>query len=488
VKDPRRRHRAPAQPAEPRERRGAGRARIWRLLIAAVLILLPLSLAGVWWSRGARAPADPMRPTGQQAAAPSAAPGQPSPPALPALPELKPDAPVPTTVAGLIDEAQRVVGVLAQRFPDDPYALDCVAKAHFYLGNTGQAAEHWSRCLELDPRAAFAHEGLGRVADLNSRYEEAATHFQKAVELSPSLADTRWLSDTVSQLAQTLMKLGQLPAARQALEQHLRDGPPSAKNHLLLGQLLLQMREYEPAAASFQASIRIQSNQPEAHFGLATALKRTGRDTESAAAMEEFQKLREHKSKARTRMKFQEAEPLELAGKVATTYAHAGQAYMQHGDAQVGEQHWRRATRLSPTHVDARAFLATYYLQSGRPADALQASEELAAIEPANPMHHWRLAMLHRRLGQFEPAEAALRTVITLSPERAEGYAALADLYLQSVRRPDAARPLAQQAVQLEPTAEHYALLSRVCAQLGDQDAALDAAQQAQQLQKKAPQ
>jgi tetratricopeptide (TPR) repeat protein len=382
-----------------------------------------------------------------------------------------------------MDEAQRVVGRLIERFPDDPYAFDCAAKAQLYLGRTNQASVYWNRCLELDSQAAFAHEGLGRIALMRSDYDTAVAHFQEAMLLRPALADTTWLAETACQLADALTKLGKTEEAIEVLQKNIRACPDSAKSHLLLGQLLLQLREFQRAVASFEVAVRLAPRSSEAHFGLATALMRTGARDKSVQSMNTFRQLRTNKKAVRTRMKFQEAEPKELAEKVAMTCTHAAQVYGQHGDLPEAERSGRRATMLSEKNVASRVFLADHYARSRRPDKALDLYRELTTIEPDNPQRFWQYAMLCVRLRRWESAETALETVVDLSPRHSPGYVALAELYLRTGKKLPEAKRCAEEAIRIEPVAPHYALLSRVCARTGDEAAAREAARKARELQ-----
>jgi tetratricopeptide (TPR) repeat protein len=459
-----------------------------RMLFALVLVVAGIA-AVCWWRRSR--PTDrggedqpnlaEARPESLLEEAPTTLPsiGKPSPDA-PSIPQ--PDAPIPKTVPGLMEEAEGVVVRLVQRFPDDPYALDCMAKARFYLGNVTAASEYWDRCLALDPRAAFAWEGLGRVAASKGEYEEAAAAFRKAMELRPELPDTAWLSETACQLAEVLMKLGEVEEAIAVLEESIRVSPESAMAHLLLGQLHLQVRKYEKAKQHFEEVIRVEPTLSHAHFGLANALSRAGRREESLKCLERFQKLRARESNIRRGVRAKEEEPRVLARTVAKTYRHAGQIYQGHGDLQEAERHWRRAAVLSPRYTGCRMSLAILYEQTNRLPEALEMYRQLAAIEPANASYSWRSGMLSVRLGQFEPAEAAFKRVVELAPDSAQGHAALAELYLHSNQKVVEAKKLAEEAVRLDPVAPYYALLSRACARTGDEAGAKSAAEKAMEL------
>jgi cytochrome c-type biogenesis protein CcmH/NrfG len=102
----------------------------------------------------------------------------------------------------------------------------------------------------------------------------------------------------------------------------------------------------------------------------------------------------------------------------------------------------------------------------------------------ADDVNLWfRLGQAHARCGELAEAEEAFRHVVQLAPQRALGYAALGGLCLDSGGRVQEATALAREAVQREPTAAHYALLSTACEQGGDAPAALAAIEAALQLE-----
>ena len=269
-----------------------------------------------------------------------------------------------------MEEAEQVVGRVVERFPEDPYALDCTAKAQLYLGRTSEASASWERCLRLDPQAAYAYEGLGRAATMKGDYPAAIAHFRKALEVGPASSGAEWRSETTYQLADTLTKLGEVEEAAVVLDESTRADSGSARSHLLRGQLHLQGGEYEKAKASFERAIRIEPALRQAHFGLATALERTGEHDQIARSMERFKELSAKKWKARAAMLFKDEEPKELARKVAMTRTHAGQIHESHGDLAEAEVHWRRAAILSPENTTCRVFLARLYAKTDRSAQA----------------------------------------------------------------------------------------------------------------------
>jgi tetratricopeptide (TPR) repeat protein len=459
----------PQEEMRPVERRGRR-----RVLLAAVILLA--GLVALWaWRRLPR-----VEHQSHLAAPEVSAQQKPEPhprQAEQVLPGL--DGPPPASLPEMMDEAKQVVGRLVERFPQDPLALDCAAKAYLYLGDTNQAADYWNRCVRLDPEAAFAWEGLGRIAVMKSDYAQAAERFQQALDHCPASVDHTWRADCACQLGDVLMKLGRIEEAIHVLEKYALGSPESAKSQLLLGQLYLQAQDYEQAKQHFETVLRIQPESRQAHFGLATALTRTGEAAKGREHMSRFQALYARRAETRAAMRFQDEELKELVVKVSMTHTHCGQVYQRHGDLHMAQRHWQRAGLLSPENATCRVELADLYAQTRRPREALTIYRSLVARDPANPLFQWQAGRLCLELGDFEAAQPHLQALIEIAPDRAEGYAALAALHLESGANPTAARRMAQEAVRIEPNQRHYVLLSRACAALGDVEGARRAAAKA---------
>ncbi|HEX5105169.1 MAG TPA: hypothetical protein VFV87_15220, partial [Pirellulaceae bacterium] len=88
-------------------------------------------------------------------------------------------------------------------------------------------------------------------------------------------------------------------------------------------------------------------------------------------------------------------------------------------------------------------------------------------LEPYNFANYLDLAKASAQLGEPEAAEATLKLAITMQPQAADGYTALAQFYLESSRAKKA-RWYSQEAVRRQPTAEGYRLLASTCRLLGD--------------------
>jgi Flp pilus assembly protein TadD len=106
--------------------------------------------------------------------------------------------------------------------------------------------------------------------------------------------------------------------------------------------------------------------------------------------------------------------------------------------------------------------------KQNKTSEALQVVEELRQIEPENPDHWLSLGTLRARLKRFDAAESAFRRAISLGPKRAEGRIGLVQMLLATGRNLPEAKTLAQAAVELQPTAENYFVLSAACLSVRD--------------------
>jgi len=95
--------------------------------------------------------------------------------------------------------------------------------------------------LKINPRNAGAEYVLGEMARQASDWAQAADHFAKASQLNPAFADA----------------------------------------HIGLGRSLISDRKYEEAIKSLEQAVKLQPENPAAHYHLATAYRRAGRNEEA---------------------------------------------------------------------------------------------------------------------------------------------------------------------------------------------------------------
>ncbi len=182
-----------------------------------------------------------------------------------------------------------------------------------------QALEALSRGVQLEPESPRAHLILAESLRDSGKFAEALKEYQSVLSLNPAdpaaslgLATTYWKSGdpenalpllkTVLQklpddpeangiMANVLVRRGDMAEALPYAKKALAGNPELAQVRFSLAKIHMAQHHADLAAAELH---RIAAVDPDGsyHFLLARALKAMGRDTDSAAALEKFKKIR----------------------------------------------------------------------------------------------------------------------------------------------------------------------------------------------------
>ena len=399
-------------------------------------------------------------------------------PAVSVSPLPDPASPPPATTEALVEELNQVTGSLVQSFPNSPDALEVMGRAQLWRGNTDEAVKSWEKCLTLKPGYAYAYRGLGSVAAKKGDYEKAVTMFRRALLFAPTSPEIQ------TELADALTNLGKLEEAITMLEENVKTDLRPWRGFVLLGMAYLQRKDYQKAKESYEKAIAAHPKHANAHFGLATVYARLGLKEKSREYMEKFKELRAGEREIRTLKRNQYDDQSAIRGEVAGTYTDAGRVYLAYGRLQEAERLWRRAATLHPTDVNCRQALASLYLRQGKIPQTIGMLEQLAEIEPENVGYPLEIGRLHAQSNQLEAAEKAFRSACERAPKDPAGYVAIAQLYLNTPAELQKALTAAQTAVELEASAANYVLLSAVRERMGDIEDAVEAMQQAVDLER----
>lgn len=136
-----------------------------------------------------------------------------------------------------------------------------LATAYYQAGEFRQAVPYSQTAVKLKPDEGAARANLGAVYAALGMDREAVAEYQQAAEhmdLKPPL---------LLNLSESLGRLGRYEEMRNALDQLVKTAP-SAAAHERLGFARFKLREYEGAAASFQAALAIDPDYFPALNGL----------------------------------------------------------------------------------------------------------------------------------------------------------------------------------------------------------------------------
>jgi tetratricopeptide (TPR) repeat protein len=163
--------------------------------------------------------------------------------------ELEPDNPDYSFAAGVsmvgrrdVREAYAYLKKYCQLRPGDPRGHLVLGAAFFYGNDPDLAREQFESVANNRETAADAHYFLGRLANQEGKYTEAAQFLRQAIHTSPNYADA------YAELGFSLVKMKEDAAAEQSLQKALKLNPANYTANLSL--MMVYERTKDPRAAA----------------------------------------------------------------------------------------------------------------------------------------------------------------------------------------------------------------------------------------------
>ena len=313
-----------------------------------------------------------------------------------------------------------------------PGALDLYLEGRGYAldfqkpGNVEAAIDRFTRAIELDPRFALAHAGLGGALWL--RYE--AAHDAAIV-----------------------------PRSRAACAQALALDPAAPGAHVCLGTVAQGTGAYDEAAREFQRALDRDPTSDQASLGLARAQAAAGADAAAEATY---------------------TRAVALRPQYWATHVWLGTFYREHARYPDAVREYEQALTLTPDNARVYYILGGMYLTLGRYDEAIAACRTSAALVPSLPAYaNWGAVLA--KLRRFPEAAEKFEQARRIGPEdyRIDGYLARAQHW--SGRKAEAAAlyaraiELATQALAINPRdVDARVSLADFHAKLGDRGRAAD--------------
>lgn len=364
--------------------------------------------------------------------------------------------------------------------PGNPDILFLIGNFYQRHGSSAMAITCWKEGIQRAPNNPAAHLHLGWTAIQKGEFQQAIGHYEKALAIAPDLPSAHF------NMGKAAMALGLLDDAIAAFKAELKQSPHSAIVHFLLGQQFLQKKDYLQAKSCYERAIQRDPDLANAHYGMVKALTRLKQPEAAQSHLQQFKRLKE-KDMAMLKAEDKAFDDMKSIRKdVAETLLEAGQIYKQAGHADKAETLWLKATAIHPDLIPPRLALIEMFKRD-QPGQAMVHYQALTRIQPNNHLWLLRLGKLALRLKQHKTAEKALLKAIKLKKEEATIYSQLALVYLTSGQKLSQALERASHAVDLAPTAPHYDLLGWALYANGYNDRALEALQQAIDLDPRNP-
>ena len=338
----------------------------------------------------------------------------------------------------------------------DKIAQQIVAALHIKSRDAEQARA-WRVPTENLTAYDFLLRGLSHFSGLTKvDYAEARVMFERAIELDPRFASAyvllgyAHLMDNAfgsSKDPRTLQKASEL--ARKALT--LDDS--SAKAHALLADVHRASGRYDQAISQAERALSLNSSDPAAYRSMGNALNSIGKSEEAIRTIKKAIYLDPHHS-------------VYYNTDLASAYRNLGR--YDEATAVLEE-----ALAQNPDWIPAYFELAMNYCQSWGVMQkedplmldrALEAAEELLADDDSSVYAYFALSLVELLNKKHKEAIANAEKLAVLAPERADGYALLATIFL-SMGRAGEAIEMVEKAMQLHPSLPAWYLNTYASAQ-----------------------
>ena len=220
-------------------------------------------------------------------------------------------------------------------------------------------------------------------------------------------------ADSMIKAATALVSLGDRKQARECLSRALQHASESARAHLRIGMLLLQLGRREDGAKRLSEAVRLGANDPFVQFH----------------ASRKFVELGDHASALAAATRSVQRDPKNLAARRIAT-----QSALQLRKPDVAERHLIEVMKRSPDDPLANLLLARVFDLRREWTKALVFYRECIREDPKDARSRMGAGNCLRELGEHAAAAEHMKAAVELAPTRAIYRAEFA---WQAVFRPE---------------------------------------------------
>jgi tetratricopeptide (TPR) repeat protein len=331
---------------------------------------------------------------------------------------------------GKYAEAEAAYRRAAQLLPEDATAATGLGLLLGHRGAMPEALEHLRRACALAPENAETHNNLGRAARAAGLATEALTAFQAALALAPRQPEAHYncaqalsalgrredamaawrlaialapsLAPAHFQLGMALQDAGDLPAARDHLQQAALGHPPA---HAPLARLLAALQEHEAANMAFAQALSLSPDDAVLHSDAGASQAAVGAHDQAIALFN---------------------RAIALQPSLAAAHNNLGSAFAAQERWPEAAAAFRTAVALEPDFPEARGNLCQALLELLEAEEALPHIDAALANDPLQAAFHNCRGRALVFLGDMQGAAAAHAEAVRLAPGEAQYYTGLA--------------------------------------------------------------
>ncbi len=289
------------------------------------------------------------------------------------------------------------------------------------------AAQNYQDYLSKKPDDATVHYDLGYAYTALHKPAEAKSEYEKAIALNPKLAAA------YQNLGITLLATDPAGAVA-ALQKAAELLPTDARTKWLLGTALENSGKLAPAIDQFEAAEQLDAKDAEIRISLGQALLRVGRSKEAFAA-------------------FQDALALQPTGRaLAEAHLGLGRTAITEKQLDKGASELAAYLQMEPSDAEVRIDRASALVDLGKDDDAL-AELDRASTNGQEQLRALKLrSQIYWEKKRYDDALPVLQKAVALAPRDPDLLARLGRVYLQKKDYANAVRFLAA-AYNMNPSA-----------------------------------
>lgn len=335
--------------------------------------------------------------------------------------------------AGRVQQAESLIRQVLQSQPDNHQALNLLGVIALNSGHAPQAAEIFSRAVQLFDGDAEYHCNLGVALLSSNRADEGAHALEAALKLKPGHPMANF------NLGLRDLQSGQFEQARQRLEKAVKKMPQNLAALNALGVAHTRCDKPTKAAQLFRAVLKAQPSHPDARLNLASALVEMGKPDEAITLYERL--IEDHPGQARLHFNLGVAlrkarrdldaidayqQTLALEPGFADAHVNLSTVYASRGDADAALEHIQGAHAIRPDDIHIMANEARVLRDAGRGGEALAACERILTQAPGNGEALGLRMSVMQNDGRFSQARDAAEQALTDHPDAVPVLMALA--------------------------------------------------------------
>ena len=175
--------------------------------------------------------------------------------------------------------------------PDSFRIQSALGVAYLTLRDYEKAKRSFTALIEAHPNDQTGHQLLAECYDITQDWENTARIATRLRELNPKNSHG-WYYGASAEFGIRRSAGESLQTASSLVRRAAELAPTDWRPHLLLGKLQAETKLDRDAVISLRKAIALRSGDPKTYYVLGQALKRLGRNAESAEAFQAYELAR----------------------------------------------------------------------------------------------------------------------------------------------------------------------------------------------------